>query len=149
MSKKFYVELNLNKYYYNLWKKNLLKMKLNRGATIISKAILMLNRKLFSKNRIKKLFRKYSIKNLVDFFILIKTDQKKYIAIDLGCNRLEKVIKYVVFKKIKKLSYLKEKLFYLINRNKYYKFVLMKNLIRWKMINDRINFIKKVIYYII
>lgn len=144
--KKYIDRSNFTFYYLNLWQKNSLKMKINQGVNIISKATLRFTKKRLAKRKLKKLFRKNFIKNLLDFSNIIKISRNKSRLLETASARLEKFIKLVEFRKMKKLSNLKEKLTYSIDKcelkserskvTRYFK--------RWKKIKNKIIFKEKV-----
>ena len=139
--------LNLNKFYFNLWLKTSNQMKLDEKSIIISRAMSRHSLKLKSKRRLHEILRKFFEKQFMYFTKSLFITIKQYKDFDFAISLMEKYIKLVEYKKIRRISILKEKLSMLINNNEYLnnRDKLTNFFKKWSRMNDKINFSKKVI----
>ena len=122
-------------------------MKLDEKSIIISRAMSKHSLKLKSKRRLHEILRKFFEKQFMYFTKSLFITINQYKDFEFAISLMEKYIKLVEYRKIRRISTLKEKLSMLINNYEYLneRDKLTNFFKKWSRMNDKINFSKKVI----
>jgi len=134
------------KCYLNLWRKNVAKVKIIKASYVISRAFKKYVRIRHSKKKLAHFFRLYFIMKSCEFFKSIEINLKKMKKLTNACEKVQRIMKVMIFKRLKKRATFLNKLKEIIVNNEEgkYRFLLKKKVRMWKNYKDKDNFIRKV-----